>query len=155
MAAGGLAAAAGVLLFAWRLPEAQPPTTYVGVKGTPSVQLVVRRAGSTRIWDGRSPVRPGDALGLRVACEGLAHVAVVARGTTWTKLKDASCPTDSAPLPFTLVVDAEPGNERFAVVLSREPLPDEGLVRAASSEARGPDLWAVVFDVAKDTGGTR
>jgi hypothetical protein len=149
--ASGLALAAGVFLFLQRTHDASEGE-YLGTKGTPSVQLIVHRAGSTTIWDGRAPVRPGDALAFRVACEGLSHVAIAAPGGTgadWTRLKDADCPADATPLPFTLVIDEEPADERFAVVLSREPLGDPALASAAKGTERSAGVWTLRFDLAK------
>ncbi len=148
-AAGGvLALAASVAL----VLRTHPPTVdgYVGIKGTPAVQVLVHRDLDTRVWDGRSPVRPGDALALRVACEGLRHVAVAAPGPGgWVRLSDAACPTESAPLPFTLVVDGEPGEEHLALVLSQDPLDDQALRAAIDDTRRTGEVWAVQFVLPK------
>jgi hypothetical protein len=125
--------------------------TYVGVKGTPAVQLLVHRAGGTRIWDGRSPIRPGDALALRVACEGFSSVAIATPGPkTWTRLSDTACPSQDGPLPFTLLVDSEPGNERVAVVLSQKRLDDKALGRAITQTERTSVTWVVDFVLPKE-----
>jgi hypothetical protein len=141
-----------VLLYAARAPDADGGR-YVGVKGTPSVELLIHRDGETFLWDGHAPIRPHDALALRVACEGLSHVAVASRdapGDAWTRVKEVDCPSGpSATLPFTLLVDEEPVDERFAVVVSRAPLDDAALGAAAGAPARTADVWAVQFDLAK------
>jgi hypothetical protein len=125
---------------------------YVGAKGTPAVELLLHRRSDTWIWDGRSPVRPGDALALRVSCEGLQHVAVAAPGARgWTRLSEATCPGPDEALPFTLVVDDQPGDERLAVVLSRDALDDESLRRAVLEEQRAGDVWTVAFLLTKTT----
>jgi hypothetical protein len=148
MAGGALALAASLVLVLRTRPT--PLEGYVGIKGTPAVQVLVHRDLDTRVWDGQSPVRPGDALALRVACEGLRHVAVAAPGPGgWVRLSDAPCPTESAPLPFTLVVDGEPGEERLALVLSEDPI-DEQTLRAAIEETRRTgEVWAVQFVLPK------
>jgi len=151
--ATGLALAACVLLLVRGRPT-EPG--YVGAKGTPAVQLLLHRQSDTWIWDGRSPVRPGDALALRVACEGLDHVAVAAPGAQgWARLSDAPCPGPGEALPFTLVVDDQPGDERLAVVLSRDVLDDESLRRAVVEERRASDVWTVAFLLTKKTESDR
>lgn len=151
-AAATIALAAGVLL----LVRARPATTaeYVGVKGTPAVQVLLHRGADTRVWDGRAPLHPGDALALRVACENLEYVAVAAPGrapATWTRLSDATCPPAGEALPFTLVVDAEPGDEKLAVVLSQSQLDDGVLRDAITRTERTADVWVVDFVLPKET----
>jgi hypothetical protein len=151
LAAGGaLALAAGVAIGVRGLPA--KPDGYVGIKGTPAVQVLVHRDRDTGIWDGRSPVHPGDALALRVACEGLRHIAVAAPGPAgWTRLSNAECPSQSTPLPFTLLVDGEPGDERLAVVLSQDALDDQALGEAIQDTRRTREVWAVQFVLPKTT----
>jgi hypothetical protein len=144
-----LALAACVLLLV-RTRSAE--RSYVGAKGTPAVQVLVHREADTWIWDGRSPVHPGDALALRVACEGLEHVAVASpEGGRWERIADATCPVGEEPLPFTLVVDAVPGSESVAVVLSRTPLDDDALRAAIARERRSEDVWFEGFVLPKLT----
>lgn len=148
--AGVLAVAAGVLLLV-RGHSAE--REYVGTKGTPAVQVLVHREAETWIWDGRSPVRPGDALALRVGCEGLEHVAVAApEDGHWERVASADCPTNTAqPLPFTLVVDSEPGTESVAVVMSRALLDDSALRTAIDEARRSEDVWVEEFMLPKET----
>ncbi len=149
-AAGILALAAGIALYV----KTRPPEEdhYVGRKGTPAVQVLVHRESDTRIWDGRSPLRPGDALALRVACEGMKHVAVAAPTTVgWSRLSSASCEDGDAPLPFTLKVDDVPGDEKLAVVLSRDPLDDDTLQRSIAEGRRAANVWVVSFVMPKET----
>jgi hypothetical protein len=146
--ATGFAIAAGLAIVLRRPADTDG---YVGDKGSPAVQLLVSRNGAASIWDGHAPVRPGDALAIRVACEGLSRVAVAGKVTSgWARLKDGDCPASPAPLPFTLVVDGEPGDERFAVVLSRQALDDGALASAARDTARTADVWTVRFDLPKE-----
>lgn len=167
--AGAIALAACLVLFVrTKGPGSQG---YVGTKGTPAVELLLHRQGETRIWDGHAPLRPGDALALRVACESLDHLIVAAPATeapspskrlagfgtrkVWQRLSDGTCPSQGEPLPFTLVVDDEPGDERLAVVLSQEEMDDVALQRAIASDARTADVWVVKFILPKETGPER
>jgi len=156
---GGLALAAGTFLVVSQRHDARIGG-YVGVKGTPAVELLVRRGGDTAIWNGSAAVHPGDALAVRVACEGLSHVAVAAALPTanlgWVRLADADCPADPAvPLPFTLVVDEQPGDEHFVVVVSRAALDDAQMRSAATEATRTSDVWTVRFDLPKSAEAPR
>jgi hypothetical protein len=149
----GLALAAGVLLLVRGRP---PERQYVAAKGTPAVQVLVHRSADTWVWDGHSPVRPGDALALRVACEGLDHVAVASPGAQGLgRIADVECPVGGAPLPFTLVVDDAPGEEQLAVVLSREALDDDTLRDAIGESRHAADVWVAGFVLPKETGSER
>jgi hypothetical protein len=144
-AAGVLVAAAAAVLLV-RTLEPEEPTAYVGTKGTPAVQALIHR-DRTSVWDGHSPIRAGDAIALRVACEGFTDVTVAAAPShdraDWTRLFDGACPPNEEPLQFTLVADDEPGEERVAVVLRREPM-DDGQIRIAiQSKARTAKVWTV------------
>jgi hypothetical protein len=149
----GLALAAGLVLLVRGRPV-EP--RYVGLKGTPAVQVLVHRQADTWIWDGRTAIRPGDALALRVACEGLDHVAVASPGAAgWGRITDVECPVEGAPLPFTLVVDGAPGDEQLAVVLSRDALDDDSLRGAIGESRRTADVWVAGFVLPKETGNER
>lgn len=142
-----LLAAAAVLLFV-RTRDAGPG--YVGTKGTPAVQLLLRRDGATRIWDGRESVRAGDALALHVACEGYRHVTIAGReGAAWQRLEDVECPAQPSVLPFTLRVDDRPGDEAIAVVLSSDRLSSEAIAQYASGKPAAPH-WVHVHVLAKE-----
>lgn len=150
-ALGVVALAAGALLFLSR-PRPTPPDDYVGTKGTPAVQLLVHRDRDTRIWDGRSPVHPGDSVALRVACEGLTHLVVAAPGPRgWARLSGAPCTSSDELAPFTLRVDEEPGSESLAVVLSRDEMSDAALEQAIGESRRSADTWVVTFVLPKET----
>jgi hypothetical protein len=131
----------GVLV--WNKRESHVARTYVGVKGTPAVQAIVRSEGQTRIWDGRSPVHPGDAIALRVDCQGFSRVVVTTASTlsTTVRLFDDVCPADSTPLPFTLIPDDQLGDERIAITFSDQPLDDHSLTTAIGGVARSRDVW--------------
>jgi hypothetical protein len=157
-AGAGLVMAAGVLAYVGSRDRTDG--SYVGVKGMPSVELMIHRGDDTFIWNGSAPIRPGDALAFRVACEGLSQVAVAApqpdAPTRWLRLKDAACPAGpSATLPFTLLVDGESQHERFAVVVSKTRLDDDALRSAASAGAQTADVWTARFDLPKTLGDAR
>lgn len=153
-----LGLAAGLVFFVRGRHEEIPTvpndeSSYVGIKGVPAAQALVRRDGKIRVWDGAARIRPGDALALGLACEQFTRAAVYARGPTGnTRLWSGDCPRGPNPtLPFTLVVDDEPGRERFALVLSREPLDDARSTRAIQASTRGADIWTIDFTFEKET----
>ena len=73
----------------------------------------------------------------------------------WTRLSDAPCPAEGATLPFTLMVDAEPGDEQLAVVLSAGPLDDGALREAIAETVRSREVWTVKLFLPKRTDGGR
>lgn len=148
-----LAGAVGLVLLKSRERASE---VYVASKGSPAVQLIVRRGDRSTIWDGHAPVRPRDVLALRAACEGFERVSVAAVRSpdgVWERLADAKCLSNpSDPLPLTLVVDDQPGGEHLAVVLSRTS-PDEATLQAAARRTlRNGALWTVRFDLPKAMG---
>jgi hypothetical protein len=141
-------AALTALLVVPRAPQAPA----VAVKGSPAVQLLVRRGAETRAWDGSSALRAGDALGLRVVCEEFGRVAVATgagRGR-WSQLSEAECPPAGAPLPFTLLVDDEPGGERLAVVFSKSALEARALEQAIEARRLDAQVWVTRFELVKE-----
>jgi hypothetical protein len=153
-ALGAVTLAASVCLLVLRSKDV--PSAYVGTKGTPAVEISVVRDHETRIWDERSKVRPGDALALRVACAGLVDVAVASReGAGWMRLSDVECPEGGLPLPFSLRVDDEPGEERLAVVFSERRLSDKALDNALDEQRRANGVWVALFVLPKESGATR
>jgi hypothetical protein len=151
-----LAALAAVSLLAvgYAASRLQEDASYVAVKGSPAVQVLLHRAGRTQPWDGASQVRPGDALALRVACESFVHVSVVTapslRQPALARLSDAECPANPAlALPFTLLIDGEPGRERFSVVFSQARLNDAQLEAALRSGLRSTEVWVTHFELEK------
>lgn len=139
---GAVALAATVVLLVRSLST--PPSAYVAMKGTPAVELLIHRDQTTEVWDGRSPVHPGDSLALRVACEGLREVAVASPGRAgWGRLSETPCPATGAALPFTLLVDDQPGDEQLAIVLSQDRLDDAMLSRAIEQAERDGEVWVV------------
>ena len=146
-AAGVLAIAAAVALYVRGRQAAEEP--YVGVKGAPAVQVLVRGNDGTRIWDGHSPVHPGNAIALHVACEQLTQFTVVDDSPEHGRFSEGVCPKTPMTLPFTLVVDDQPGHERFIVVLSRAHLDDPTLRQYVRSGTRDQDVWVTAFDFPK------
>jgi hypothetical protein len=147
-AAAALALAAGVVLL---VRGRSVETQYVGGKGSPAVQLLVHRGAATWVWDGRSAVHPGDALAVRPACEGMDHVTVASPDASgWRRIAEVTCPLGSGPLPFTLVVDARPGSESFAVVMSRHTLDDDSLRSAIARRRHADDTWVETFVLPKE-----
>ena len=127
-------------------------TPAVAVKGSPAVQLLVRRGSDTRPWDGASPLRAGDALGLRVVCEDFGRVAVAAgngRGR-WSQVSESACPAAGAALPFTLLVDEEPGGEHLAVVFSKSVLDARVLEQAIEARRLDAQIWVTRFELVKE-----
>ena len=122
------------------------------------MQVLVHRDHDTRVWDARTPVRPGDALALRVACEGAParhrRGAGSGPGRVDAPLRRA-LPRRGATLPFTLTVDAEPGDERLAVVLSQDPLDDHALDEAIAEARRTREVWTVKLFLPKRAEGGR
>jgi len=140
-------AIAAALFFVLRTASREPREgEYVGAKGTPAVQALVRGASGSRIWDGRAPIHPGDAIALRAGCEGFAHVAVAApSGESWSRVYDGACTASEEPLPFTLVVDAQPGEERVTVIFSGKRLDDAELASSAKRAPRTREAWAIAL----------
>jgi hypothetical protein len=129
-----------------------PAAPNVGIKGSPSVQLLVRRGTETRTWDGASPVRAGDALGLRVVCEDFARVAVAAETDRerWSRLSEDACPAAGAALPFTLIVDEQPGTEHLAVAFSKSTLEARTLEQAIAARRLDAEVWVTRFELVKE-----
>jgi hypothetical protein len=152
VALGAALVAAG---FAWLIGSAElvrEPQAYVASKGAPAAQAIIKSDGRSQIWDGKRVLRPGDAIALRATCEGFAHLAVVtpsSNGGAWSRLFDGPCPGGNEPLPFTVVADDRPGNERLALVFSASPVSDETLREGVRRGDRTPQIWVIQFLFAK------
>lgn len=133
-----LAFAIAIVVIAW------PRRPVVSIKGEPSVQILIHRGTTTAVWDS-SPIHAGDALALRLACEGLARVAVVVPdGVAF----EGAC--QDGVLPFTLVVDDQPGTEQTTIVLSQTPLDPSALHRAVDQQTRDAGTWTTRFTFEKE-----
>lgn len=123
---------------------------YVGSKGLPGVQALIRSAGQANVWDGKSPLRSGDAIALRTDCDHFSHVAVAvpaAQGGKpkhWKLVFAGSC-KEHEPLPFTLVTDDSPGEEQIEIVFSRAALPDAALQQAIAGRKRSDTTWVITL----------
>ncbi len=149
-ASAALALAAAVTIYVQSRAPADD-AKYIGVKGAPAMQVLVRSSAQTRIWDGRSPVHAGDAVALRVACEQLEHVTVTTEGSSGlVRLWDGPCPKPASSLPFTLVVDDQPGSERFVVVLGRTRLDEPALRDAVRTNLHSSDVWVTAVELPKE-----
>jgi len=146
-AIAGLSAVTALLV----VPRA-PDVPVVAVKGGPAVQLLVRRGEETRPWDGSSPLRAGDALGLRVVCEEFARVAVASGDAheRWSQLSEGACPPAGAALPFTLLVDDAPSAEHLAVVFSKSTLAGPALGQAIEARRLDAQVWVTRFELVKE-----
>jgi len=141
-----VALAAGVVLWF----HASPAPTYVASKGAPAIQVLVRRDGATHLWDPEFKIRDRDVLALRVACEAMTRVTVlVADRGDWKQTFEGACQDDV--LPFTLVVDDDPGDDRIAIVLGRAPLDQASARLAADSQTKNADVWALTFVLTKES----
>lgn len=60
-------------------------------------------------------------------------------------------PVNGDPLPFTLQVDDEPGDEKLAVVLSQDELDDDTLRRAIAETRQTADTWVLSYVMPKQT----
>jgi len=126
---------------------------YVGSKGLPAVQALIRSAGQASVWDGKTPLRSGDAIALRTDCDRFSHVAVAipAAGSgdrPWKRVFEGSC-KEHEPLPFTLVADDRPGNEQVEVVFSRAALADATLQRVIAGRERSDTTWVITLVLPK------
>jgi hypothetical protein len=146
-ALAALAAAASVLAVAF--PAREPR---VQVKGQASVALYLKRGEQISLWDGRSPVRPGDLLRLKVVPEEQEHVlvaAAAASGELKVLYQGAVAPRCEALLPESWRVDETAEPETLVIALSAKRLDVEALRRALASSARTPDLWTTVLTLHK------
>jgi len=151
VAAFAFALALVVCVVVWRRDSpARLQPTYVATKGAPAVQVLLRREGNLRVWNGPEAIRARDMLALRVACEAMARVTVFVRDRDrWMQTFDGACVDEI--LPFTLVVDAQPGDERIAVVFSQSARDQAAVSRAVDLQTRSADLWALQFVFSKET----
>jgi hypothetical protein len=145
--AAALAFALVILVVAWPRHLAAPT---VAIKGEPGVQVLVHRGAETTVWDASQPLRARDALALRVACDAMTHVAVLVPDQAgWRLAFDGAC--QAGVLPFTLVVDDQPGVEQTAVVVSQTPLDATALQRAVEQQTRTAAIWTTRFTFTKES----
>lgn len=133
-----------VILFLSRdVPNvARDHTSYVGVKAAgPAIWTYVRRSDKTFLWDGASPLVPGDRVRLKLDAASFNYVAALSRAgdgpwvVLWSGKAEAGSPL---LLPVAWQIDEEAGPERLLVVMSTEPLAGQELAHAeASSNDKG------------------
>jgi hypothetical protein len=120
------------------------PHGYLGTKGGPELWLYVKRGEHVALWNGTDPVVPGDLLRLKIQPDRFKHVTVFAasrKPREYSRLYDgAIAPGEPKALPFSLKVDAQPGDESLIVVLGSETVPpdhvDEVLAGDGDKEGR-------------------
>src|SRR5262249_34179578 len=87
----------------------------------PAVAIHVKRGERVALWDGQSPVHPGDRLRIEVAAEGYRHVRVTT-GTELggtTVLYEGVLPAErSWLLPLSFEVNEKGSTETLDIVLS-------------------------------------
>src|SRR5262249_17204178 len=116
-------------------PSSSHDGSYIASKGAPAAQILVRREGTTSQLDPADKIRAGDVLVLRIACEAMPRITVLAReGVRWKRVSDGDC--HDGVLPFTLIVDAEPSDEQLAVVFGRTLLDDAAAIAAADHQTQ-------------------
>jgi hypothetical protein len=139
--ASSLAAAAAVLLLV-RPPGSRParPTfeesaarsvvTALGggvrAKGTvPATRLYVKRGDDVWVWDGQTPIRPGDRLRLELQAAGYSHVSVASTPTPGqgsVVLHQGDLREGAGLLPISFRVDAQGTREIISVILADQPV---------------------------------
>lgn len=111
----GFAVAAAVIALVVFSRESSP--AFTTVKGGPAVVLHIKRGDAVFAWDGAGVVMPGDHLRLQIAAS--EYVRVTVRGADNAALYDGPIPAGGAlELPVAWEVDAQPGPEILAVVLT-------------------------------------
>jgi len=128
-----------------------PTKPLIASKSAPTLTLYVKRADEVSVWDGHSPIAPGDRLRLRVAPEGLRQVLVasLADGRP-SVLYRGALPSKGEPLlPESWQVDDSPGPEGLAVVLSADPIMDEQLPAIVRERPRTSKVWTTVLNMPK------
>ncbi|MFT3926581.1 MAG: hypothetical protein QM778_28810 [Myxococcales bacterium] len=146
---GALALAAAVSLAILRPKDVDP--SYDGVKGAPAVGVYVQHEGVSGLWDG-APLVAGDRIRLQIMPEEFSHVSVfnVATQEAVPKLLYTGRlpPRTLSMLPKAWELDAAPGAEQIAVMLSRweiSPLAAQELLRAHDPG----EVWVVRLNFPK------
>jgi hypothetical protein len=103
----------------WVMVSHVPPAETVGAEKAagPGVALYVKHGDQVLLWDGQTPVHPGDHLRLQVAPEGFAHIRVTGEVPS-DVLYEADLPAAGGFLPLSWRVDEAPQEEVLDVTLS-------------------------------------
>ena len=120
--AGLAAAAAAALLLVWLAPTSPGPDTTA--KGAPAVTVWLKRGDAVAAWDGKSRLRPGDAIRLEAAPAGFGYLTIVstADGAVTTLFAQALDRTGRPVLTPAWELDARGAEEHLAVLFTREPV---------------------------------
>jgi hypothetical protein len=154
----GAAAAAGataVFLFSPTRPhphDLATPTvgTLVAAKGSPSVAIYLLRDERISLWDGHTPIQPGDRIELQVSGEGLDHVLVATPGGFARPLFSADIdPKQQVLLPQSWLVDDSPGAEGLVVVMSASQLSADEASAAVAVHRRDARVWTTELTLPK------
>ncbi len=137
--------AAAALLFYFRSgPAPRPPDRQpvvdspdsVREKGEPAIAVYLKRDDRVWLWDGRTSVRAGDKLRLKILAAGYDHVAVAAPAAQRLRiLYSGRLDSTETLLPKSWEIDAQPGAETLYVFLSRRPLTEGELPRPTEKSA--------------------
>ncbi len=120
----------------------------VRAKGTPTFALYVKSAGSVRLWDGSSPIHPGDSLRLKLVPAGFGFVTVASPGVSPTVLYQAPVYPDAEELlPFSFRADEQPGPERLVILFSHEALSDAELRSMLTTPVRDQRGWTISLEI--------
>lgn len=99
--------------------------TWVAAKGSPSVGIYVKRGNQLRLWDGESPVLPGDRLRIRISPRGYRHVALASRaqnGRLTPLFEGAVGEAEDFLIPGSWEVDDQGGQEELVIGLGNVPV---------------------------------
>jgi hypothetical protein len=141
--------ACAVVVWAGRGHLVEPGGTrpYVGTKGGPELWLYVKRGDRVTLWNGADAVTPGDLIRLKVQPDRFEHVSVFGAAKPpggYNRVYDGAIPSGEATaLPFSLKVDAQPGDEALLIVLSSASVPADqvGKVLAGAGDKDGRWWW--------------
>jgi hypothetical protein len=155
----GLAAALACVALVWAAGRhgttPAGPGDYVGTKGGgPELWLYVKRGDGVALWNGSDAVAPGDQLRLKIQPGRFKHVTIFgATGAAgaYNRLYDgAIAPGEPTALPFSLRVDAQPGDESLLIVLAAAPAPPDQVEKLLAGDAdRDGSRWSRRLVLAK------
>jgi hypothetical protein len=119
-------------------------------KGSPSVEVFIRRGEEVFAWDGHRPVRPRDRLRLRLRGNGYDFVSVASLpdgDAAPAVLYEGSLAPGPVLLPLSFQVDDQGSAERLSVILGRRPMP----AQLHAGRARVPeDGWRQIIALDKE-----
>jgi hypothetical protein len=129
------------------LPAVRPATA----KGAPSIALYVKHGDSVELWDGHSPLQPGDRVRLQISADGFRYATVTAPHQEQPLFKGEVDPEKPALLPDSWRVDDAPGDEGLILALSAHPLEAGELEAAQSAKRRDAEIWTTELRLPKTT----